>query len=491
MGSTNPSGLSRRVSEVMQLPPGIWSFSETQLTEQGFRSFASQARHLAKEQGRQLRIHSGAAAPPRFLGSAAGAWTGALTMSDFPQQLVHPQWKGAEFESGRLLMNTVHIGGLTLTGSTLYGPANSPTWKQPLSLLSELIDTVTEEIVLGRSGLRYVAGDFNCDRMQLPQFHEWYRRGWRELQQVAYDRWQQPFQPTCKASTQRDFFWASPELLQRLQQVEVWHDLFPDHSVVVGHFDLARSLEPLYYWPTPGTFWLDDEQIEVEQSKQVDFPAQQGWVTIHSDRLIVPGQTVEQHVVLDTPQKVQNELADLWAGRWNVMASLPDGAWNRIFAFARDYTATLPLRFERFTAEHIVSTLKKGSGLKTRGPDAWSRDDLLALPNEFRLDLANLFTAVESGADWPQQLCRGHVTCIAKVAQATEATQYRPITLFSLLYRIWGSCRARELLAQLEPFANFDTFGYIKHRSCVDLTYAIMVQVEIALLQGLSCNGVM
>ncbi|CAK9020036.1 unnamed protein product, partial [Durusdinium trenchii] len=288
----------RRVSEVMQLPPGIWSFSETQLTEQGFRSFASQARHLAKEQGRQLRIHSGAAAPPRFLGSAAGAWTGALTMSDFPQQLVHPQWKGAEFESGRLLMNTVHIGGLTLTGSTLYGPANSPTWKQPLSLLSELIDTVTEEIVLGRSGLRYVAGDFNCDRMQLPQFHEWYRRGWRELQQVAYDRWQQPFQPTCKASTQRDFFWASPELLQRLQQVEVWHDLFPDHSVVVGHFDLARSLEPLYYWPMPdfrmnfrsfeqwhideicfaqikGTFWLDDEQIEVEQSKQVDFPAQQ------------------------------------------------------------------------------------------------------------------------------------------------------------------------------------------------------------------------
>ncbi|CAK9082890.1 Retrovirus-related Pol polyprotein from type-1 retrotransposable element R2, partial [Durusdinium trenchii] len=491
MGSTNPSGLSRRVSEVMQLPPGIWSFSETQLTEQGFRSFASQARHLAKEQGRQLRIHSGAAAPPRFLGSAAGAWTGVLTMSDFPQQLVHPQWKGAEFESGRLLMNTVHIGGLTLTGSTLYGPANSPTWKQPLSLLSELIDTVTEEIVLGRSGLRYVAGDFNCDRMQLPQFHEWYRRGWRELQQVAYDRWQQPFQPTCKASTQRDFFWASPELLQRLQQVEVWHDLFPDHSVVVGHFDLARSLEPLYYWPMPGTFWLDDEQIEVEQSKQVDFPAQQGWVTIHSDRLIVPGQTVEQHVVLDTPQKVQNELADLWAGRWNVMASLPDGAWNRIFAFARDYTATLPLRFERFTAEHIVSTLKKGSGLKTRGPDAWSRDDLLALPNEFRLDLANLFTAVESGADWPQQLCRGHVTCIAKVAQATEATQYRPITLFSLLYRIWGSCRARELLAQLEPFANFDTFGYIKHRSCVDLTYAIMVQVEIALLQGLSCNGVM
>ena len=242
---------------------------------------------------------------------------------------------------------------------------------------------------------------------------------------------------------------------------------------------------------TQGTFWLDDEQIEVEQSKQVDFPAQQGWVTIHSDRLIVPGQTVEQHVVLDTPQKVQNELADLWAGRWNVMASLPDGAWNRIFAFARDYTATLPLRFERFTAEHIVSTLKKGSGLKTRGPDAWSRDDLLALPNEFRLDLANLFTAVESGADWPQQLCRGHVTCIAKVAQATEATQYRPITLFSLLYRIWGSCRARELLAQLEPFANFDTFGYIKHRSCVDLTYAIMVQVEIALLQGLSCNGVM
>ena len=50
MGSTNPSGLSRRVSEVMQLPPG-------------FRSFASQARHLAKEQGRQLRTLRRCCAP--------------------------------------------------------------------------------------------------------------------------------------------------------------------------------------------------------------------------------------------------------------------------------------------------------------------------------------------------------------------------------------------------------------------------------------------
>ena len=63
-------------------------------------------------------------------------------------------------------------------------------------------------------------------------------------------------------------------------------------------------------------------------------------------------------------------------------------------------------------ALHIyIAPLK---GLKTRGPDAWSKVDLKMLPSCMREELANMYTCIENGASWPRQIVRGHVTCLEK-----------------------------------------------------------------------------
>ena len=63
-----------------------------------------------------------------------------------------------------------------------------------------------------------------------------------------------PLQHTCKGRTRRDFFYVSPELQELLLAVDVCHDVWPDHSVLVGKFQKPALLSSVSVWPTPEPF---------------------------------------------------------------------------------------------------------------------------------------------------------------------------------------------------------------------------------------------
>ena len=152
MGTVNTAGLSRRVPLVLGLDCGLWALTETQLSESGIKSFKKELQFHAQGEGRNLRFSHGHAAPPRQLSSEAGTWTGVATVSDFPLQQRFVEWKGAEYLSGRLMFTSCQLPGVEVAGAVVYGAAQSPTWKKPLQLTASLLDTVTEELVLGRGG---------------------------------------------------------------------------------------------------------------------------------------------------------------------------------------------------------------------------------------------------------------------------------------------------------------------------------------------------
>eukprot|EP00435_Cladocopium_sp_Y103_P068368 s237_g31.t1 len=122
--------------------------------------------------------------------------------------------------------------------------------------------------------------------------------GFRDLQDVAAERWHRDIRPTCKGRTRRDFLFISPELQQLLHQVDVRDDIWADHSVLQGTFISPRQLAPQWIWPAPASFpwpaqfglhyckWPVDsddptgdyaalwEHIEADACSHVPFPVQ-------------------------------------------------------------------------------------------------------------------------------------------------------------------------------------------------------------------------
>ena len=64
-GFSNPSGLRKKEEIAVGLGPGIWSFSETHLSQVTQRSCASSLKQLAAAAGRDLKVHLGAPVAPR------------------------------------------------------------------------------------------------------------------------------------------------------------------------------------------------------------------------------------------------------------------------------------------------------------------------------------------------------------------------------------------------------------------------------------------
>ena len=95
IGTINVAGLSNKVQELVTFPEGIWTITETQLTEQGQKATLGSMRMAAREQSRNLRCKFGHPAPSRVQDSEAGSWTGVCTLSDWPLQTMMVNWPGA------------------------------------------------------------------------------------------------------------------------------------------------------------------------------------------------------------------------------------------------------------------------------------------------------------------------------------------------------------------------------------------------------------
>ena len=97
-------------------------------------------------------------------------------------------------------------------------------------MTDDLLVTSTKELVLGKPGLRIIAGDLNHSSSSLSQTDLWRQAGWVECQEYAAQHWGQDIQPTCKGATV-DFIWLSLEAAALLTRVTLTDD-FQEHATV-------------------------------------------------------------------------------------------------------------------------------------------------------------------------------------------------------------------------------------------------------------------
>ena len=256
LGCANPSGLRQKELHAVELGPGIWGFSETQLTAYTQRTCFWRLRQLAHQADRHLRVHMGAPARTRANSEWAGSWSGVATISDFPSQPVHLPWLQEEFTSGRILTTRHLVHGMPFLNTTLYGFPKGPTYPQALSLTSRLLEVITREVVIGGQGPRAVIGDFNVGPADLEAFRVWERYGWRNAQCFAAQHFNWTPRPTSKNAQERDLIWLSPEALALFVGIQMSED-FADHHTLFVDLKVPEVGGPLRCWPRPAVIPWD------------------------------------------------------------------------------------------------------------------------------------------------------------------------------------------------------------------------------------------
>eukprot|EP00438_Fugacium_kawagutii_P023471 Skav220967 [mRNA] locus=scaffold1928:399017:402731:+ [translate_table: standard] len=732
IGIANPSGVTGKTHSFLELDRGIWNIAETQCTDRGFRSFEKEIRAF-QSPDRRLQVAHGAFAPPRHNSNIAGTWTGVAQLSDFPLRGLEIPWRGHEWTSGRTLVSSFHVDEHTVVGATIYAPPRGPTYRNAKALTTEMLMTITEELILGQRGPRFVAGDFNLDSHDLPTFHHWRALGWEEAQVFGLRRFGRSVQPTCKGSTTPDQLWLSPELQQWIRDVHTNDEVFADHATL--HVTVTSPASALwnFHWHQPAvlpwdsvdssTFdfgpqvphewsldsmtdsfcvWSQQAELElvqqfgssvssgkafrgrggttetqkrpisltpiapgrngdirprssllgrqthlwfkqlrrlqafsqrasivspsvsvqvdqlstwknIQQAKgfmpsfsewwlhrdhrlhgapltfpslppsaevarvlfmdfQINFRSFERWhlrqrykliraqhqhhnrllyqqlkqqkagsishlqrrvelriavvhsatlveldspaplapsatwtlgnelasltftddptmVHVDSDRLLLPGLTLVGTWTLTRFEELEQELFDLWGPLWNRHAGLALSHWSRVLDFGQAFLPPGECDGPTWTSgffHRVANTYKKKA---TRGPDGWDRNDLLALSPTRQEDVCSLFQAVEKGADWPVQLVTGFVCPVAKCSFPEAATQFRPIVLISLLYRMWASAASKHFLPYLCSRISPHIFGYVQGRRATDMWALLQMALETSRLSAQSLVG--
>ena len=181
---------------------------------------------------------------------------------------------------------------------------------------------------------------------------------------------------------------------------------------------------------------------------------------------------------------------DEWTARWDRHQQVEDEKWDPIVQFAQlALPRPAPMEYHPITYTEWMACLKAKSKKSATGPDGVSRQDLLHLPRQATECILQILADVEQGKAWPRQLTVGLVAALEKVPNAATTNKFRPITILPIVYRVWGSIRAKQILRHLQPLAPDTCSGNVPGRQAADIWYQIMTAIETAQYSLKSLTG--
>ena len=202
------------------------------------------------------------------------------------------------------------------------------------------------------------------------------------------------------------------------------------------------------------------------------------------------GDILVQHSHTRTDADVHEALISLWKPRWQNTENLADSDWIRIVNFVEAFMPTFDFVLEDIQPEEWLCTVRRLKDRAAVGVDGFSKFDMLNMSPFHLMLLLKLFHDIEAGRRaWPRQWLESLVLGLAKTPEAHTAGSFRPIVLFSALYRVWGSLRCRQILRQLEVVAHSDALGFLPGRETLQAWVQIQGAVETSLQNGLPIAG--
>lgn len=203
---------------------------------------------------------------------------------------------------------------------------------------------------------------------------------------------------------------------------------------------------------------------------------------------------IGDRVVQNHPQGSLQELfrafEEQWTQRWGKHASLTSSHWQVILDFARCRLGQIQMPSLELTVPLVRAAIRSKKRNAARGLDGVTRDDLLALDSNQLQSAVNLFTFAQKTGCWPQQLLCGRVQSLAKCLDPHTVNDFRPVTIFSLLYRVWSSLQSKYWLSALDPILHFGLLGNRQGKRAGHLWRLLIEQLESSYVDGTPLHGI-
>ena len=204
LSTANPTGLAGKAKSFDAISPGIVAVSETHLTPQGIAKFGKEL-HGTKS---PFSLVHGHPAPYRTnaIKSHGGKQTGVGFLHTFPSRPVLAGWDDDMFQSSRLACTHFWLDTTWIQGGVAYGLAHQSDSNSTKELTDQLLSQLTQQVVANQHGLAFVAGDWNQHFEDLREPRRWEAWGWKDVQQIAQEKWGIEPAMTCKHKSRKDFF---------------------------------------------------------------------------------------------------------------------------------------------------------------------------------------------------------------------------------------------------------------------------------------------
>ena len=162
IGCFNPGGIAGKSNLISQLPAvasqTVWAVSETHLTQEGQNKFS---RELASQTNYCMQM--GTPVPPRSntFTAIGGKHRGVGFLCNTPSRTLMNDWDQPTKNLNRLHTSCFQFHKHTVIGGAIYGYAVQPETVSTRQQTDLLCQHLTDAVVKGQKGLRFIAGDFN------------------------------------------------------------------------------------------------------------------------------------------------------------------------------------------------------------------------------------------------------------------------------------------------------------------------------------------
>ena len=226
--------------------------------------------------------------------------------------------------------------------------------------------------------------------------------------------------------------------------------------------------------------WDEARSVVINQvsHRPIVFSPDKLWLESLQD--VSVGDAVLQPKRIGKLEHVFQAFIEYWSSMWSAHANVPASQWDQIM----DFTATRVGRVELPPAPiHVAilrATAKSKKSTAATGLDGVSRHDVLSLTSNQLDHLRGIYEKAHLSGEWPGQMLDGVVKSLAKTADPSGVTNYRPITVFSFCYRLWSSLQSRYWLAGLEPILDRMLYGNRQGLQAASLWRQVLELVEEA-----------
>ena len=216
-----------------------------------------------------------------------------------------------------------------------------------------------------------------------------------------------------------------------------------------------------------------------------------GKITCDNHDSLNEGDFLTQSILHGTPDAVMKEFEDLWLGFWGRHQNTPVERWEPFVNMCRERVAPLfrDMHLPPITEDVWLATVRSRKKSAAVGPDGFSRLDLLNMAPSGVRAIVSILNRVESGEPWPHSWMTGIIHALEKKQHACKVTDFRPICIFSLIYRVWGSIRARQILTHLSQSAPDELIGNRPRKETAHVWLAVAQIVETGLDQNTPVVG--